>query len=114
LEDAAAAHDLDQLVEADLGFHRSLAAALDSDRLSAVFRTPVNKGRRRFRLPTPFTAGIRLAPLDPPVPKRAGGNDELVEADQPELVARVVVHDRPTEPRSGLSLSPSSTAREGP
>jgi DNA-binding GntR family transcriptional regulator len=39
LEDAAAAHDLDQLVEADLGFHRSLAAVLESDRLSAVFRT---------------------------------------------------------------------------
>jgi DNA-binding GntR family transcriptional regulator len=39
LEDAAAAHDLDQLVEADLGFHRSLAAVLESDRLSALFRT---------------------------------------------------------------------------
>jgi DNA-binding GntR family transcriptional regulator len=39
LEDAAAAHDLDELVEADLGFHRSLAAVLESDRLSALFRT---------------------------------------------------------------------------
>jgi DNA-binding GntR family transcriptional regulator len=39
LEDAAAAHDLDRLVEADMGFHRSLVAVLDSDRLSAVFRT---------------------------------------------------------------------------
>jgi DNA-binding GntR family transcriptional regulator len=39
LEEAAAAHDLDQLVEADLGFHRSLAAVLDSDRLAALFRT---------------------------------------------------------------------------
>jgi DNA-binding GntR family transcriptional regulator len=39
LEDAAAAHDLDQLVEADLGFHRSLAAVLESDRLAALFRT---------------------------------------------------------------------------
>ncbi len=39
LEDAAAAHDLDHLVEADLGFHRSLAAVLESDRLSALFRT---------------------------------------------------------------------------
>lgn len=39
LEDAAAAHDLDQLVEADLGFHRSLAGVLESDRLAALFRT---------------------------------------------------------------------------
>jgi DNA-binding GntR family transcriptional regulator len=39
LEHAAAAHDLDQLVEADLGFHRSLAAVLESDRLAALFRT---------------------------------------------------------------------------
>lgn len=39
LEDAAAAHDLDQLVEADLGFHRALAAVLESDRLTALFRT---------------------------------------------------------------------------
>lgn len=38
LEDAAAAHDLDRLVEADLGFHRSLAAVLESDRLGALFR----------------------------------------------------------------------------
>lgn len=39
LEDAAAAQDLDQLVEADLGFHRLLAAMLESDRLAALFRT---------------------------------------------------------------------------
>jgi DNA-binding GntR family transcriptional regulator len=39
LEDAAAAHDLDKLVEADLGFHRSVAAVLESDRLLALFRT---------------------------------------------------------------------------
>ena len=39
MEDAEAAHDLDELVEADLGFHRSLAAVLESDRLSALFRT---------------------------------------------------------------------------
>jgi DNA-binding GntR family transcriptional regulator len=39
LEQAAAAHDLDRLVEADLGFHRSLAAVLESDRLLALFRT---------------------------------------------------------------------------
>lgn len=39
LEDAAAAHDLDRLVEADLGFHRSLASLLESDRLAALFRT---------------------------------------------------------------------------
>jgi DNA-binding GntR family transcriptional regulator len=39
LEAAAAAHDLDRLVEADLGFHRSLAGVLESDRLSALFRT---------------------------------------------------------------------------
>jgi DNA-binding GntR family transcriptional regulator len=39
LETAAAAHDLDGLVEADLAFHRSLAAVLESDRLLALFRT---------------------------------------------------------------------------
>jgi DNA-binding GntR family transcriptional regulator len=39
LEDAAAAHDLDKLVEADLAFHRSLAAVLESDRLASLFRT---------------------------------------------------------------------------
>ena len=39
LQDAAAARDLDQLVEADLGFHRSLAAVLESERLAALFRT---------------------------------------------------------------------------
>jgi len=39
LEDAAAAHDLDRLVEADLGFHRSLASVLESDRLAGLFRT---------------------------------------------------------------------------
>jgi hypothetical protein len=49
--------------------------------------------------PTPFTAGIRSAPLDPPVPEGAGGDDELVEADQSHLVAGVVVHDRPAIPR---------------
>ncbi len=36
--------------------------------------------------PTPFTAGIRLAPLDPPVPEGAGGDDESVEADQSHAV----------------------------
>lgn len=39
LEDAAAALDLDKLVEADLAFHRSLAAVLESDRLASLFRT---------------------------------------------------------------------------
>jgi len=37
LEEAAATHDLDQLVEADLGFHRSLASMLESERLAALF-----------------------------------------------------------------------------
>src|ERR1039458_646110 len=36
--------------------------------------------------PTPFTAGIRLFPLDPPVPEGAGGDDESVEADQSHAV----------------------------
>jgi DNA-binding GntR family transcriptional regulator len=50
LEDAAAAHDLDRLVEADLGFHRSLAAGLESDRLSAVFRTIETQLRLAFSI----------------------------------------------------------------
>jgi DNA-binding GntR family transcriptional regulator len=50
LEDAAAAHDLDELVEADLGFHRSLAAVLESDRLSAVFRTIESQLRLAFSI----------------------------------------------------------------
>jgi DNA-binding GntR family transcriptional regulator len=50
LEDAAAAHDLDQLVEADLGFHRSLAAVLESDRLSALFRTIETQLRLAFSI----------------------------------------------------------------
>jgi DNA-binding GntR family transcriptional regulator len=50
LEDAAAAHDLDQLVEADLGFHRSLAAVLESDRLSGLFRTIETQLRLAFSI----------------------------------------------------------------
>jgi DNA-binding GntR family transcriptional regulator len=50
LEDAAAAHDLDQLVEADLGFHRSLAAVLESDRLAALFRTIETQLRLAFSI----------------------------------------------------------------
>jgi DNA-binding GntR family transcriptional regulator len=50
LEDAAAAHDLDQLVEADLGFHRSLAALLESDRLAALFRTIETQLRLAFSI----------------------------------------------------------------
>jgi DNA-binding GntR family transcriptional regulator len=50
LEAAAAAHDLDQLVEADLGFHRSLAAVLESDRLTALFRTIETQLRLAFSI----------------------------------------------------------------
>jgi DNA-binding GntR family transcriptional regulator len=50
LEAAAAAHDLDKLVEADLGFHRSLAAVLESDRLSALFRTIETQLRLAFSI----------------------------------------------------------------
>jgi DNA-binding GntR family transcriptional regulator len=50
LEAAAAAHDLDRLVEADLGFHRSLAAVLDSDRLAAVFQTIETQLRLAFSI----------------------------------------------------------------
>lgn len=50
LEDAAAAHDLDQLVDADLGFHRSLAAVLESDRLAALFRTIEGQLRLAFSI----------------------------------------------------------------
>jgi DNA-binding GntR family transcriptional regulator len=50
LEDAAAAHDLDQLVEADLGFHRSLAAVLESDRLSSLFRKIETQLRLAFSI----------------------------------------------------------------
>jgi DNA-binding GntR family transcriptional regulator len=50
LEDAAAAHDLDRLVEADLGFHRSLAAVLESDRLSVLFRTIETQLRLAFSI----------------------------------------------------------------
>ena len=39
LQEATEARDLDQLVEADLGFHRSLAEVLESERLAALFRT---------------------------------------------------------------------------
>lgn len=50
LEDAAAAHDLDQLVEADLAFHRSLAAVLESDRLASLFRTIETQLRLAFSI----------------------------------------------------------------
>jgi DNA-binding GntR family transcriptional regulator len=50
LEEAAAAHDLDRLVEADLGFPRSLAAVLESDRLSALFRTIETQLRLAFSI----------------------------------------------------------------
>jgi DNA-binding GntR family transcriptional regulator len=50
LEDAADAHDLDRLVEADLGFHRSLAAVLESDRLTALFRTIETQLRLAFSI----------------------------------------------------------------
>jgi DNA-binding GntR family transcriptional regulator len=50
LEDAAAAHDLDRLVQADLGFHRSLAAVLDSDRLAALFHTIETQLRLAFSI----------------------------------------------------------------
>jgi DNA-binding GntR family transcriptional regulator len=50
LEDAAATHDLDQLVEADLGFHRSLAAVLESERLLGLFRTIETQLRLAFSI----------------------------------------------------------------
>jgi DNA-binding GntR family transcriptional regulator len=50
LEGAAAAYDLDRLVEADLGFHRSLAAMLESDRLAALFRTIETQLRLAFSI----------------------------------------------------------------
>jgi DNA-binding GntR family transcriptional regulator len=46
LEDAAVAHDLDRLVEADLGFHRSLVAVLESD----LFRTIETQLRLAFSI----------------------------------------------------------------
>jgi DNA-binding GntR family transcriptional regulator len=50
LERAAEAHDLDELVEADLGFHRALASVLESDRLSALFRTIETQLRLAFSI----------------------------------------------------------------
>jgi DNA-binding GntR family transcriptional regulator len=50
LEGAATAHDLDRLVEADLGFHRSLASVLESDRLAALFRTIETQLRLAFSI----------------------------------------------------------------
>lgn len=50
LEEAAAAHDLDRLVEADLGFHRSLAAVLESDRLASLFHTIETQLRLAFSI----------------------------------------------------------------
>jgi DNA-binding GntR family transcriptional regulator len=50
LERAAAAHDLDELVEADLGFHRSLASVLESDRLAGLFRTIETQLRLAFSI----------------------------------------------------------------
>jgi DNA-binding GntR family transcriptional regulator len=50
LEDAAATHDLEQLVDADLGFHRSLVGMLESDRLSALFRTIETQLRLAFSI----------------------------------------------------------------
>jgi DNA-binding GntR family transcriptional regulator len=50
LEGAAAAHDLDLLVDADLGFHRSLAAVLESDRLARVFSTIETQLRLAFSI----------------------------------------------------------------
>ena len=50
LEDAASAHDLEQLVEADLGFHRCLAGVLGSDRLTALFRTIETQLRLAFSI----------------------------------------------------------------
>jgi DNA-binding GntR family transcriptional regulator len=50
LERAAAAHDLDGLVEADLGFHRSLASVLESDRLAWVYHTIETQLRLAFSI----------------------------------------------------------------
>jgi DNA-binding GntR family transcriptional regulator len=50
LDEAAAAHDLDRLVEADLGFHRSLAGVLESDRLAGVFHTIETQLRLAFSI----------------------------------------------------------------
>jgi DNA-binding GntR family transcriptional regulator len=50
LEQSAAAHDLDRLVEADLGFHRALASVLDSDRLARVFHTIETQLRLAFSI----------------------------------------------------------------
>ena len=50
LERAAGAHDLDGLVEADLGFHRSLAGMLESDRLAGLFHTIETQLRLAFAI----------------------------------------------------------------
>jgi DNA-binding GntR family transcriptional regulator len=50
LEQSAAAHDLDRLVEADLGFHRSLASVLESDRLERLFHTIETQLRLAFSI----------------------------------------------------------------
>lgn len=50
LEAAASARDLEQLVEADLAYHRSLAAVLESDRLATLFRTIETQLRLAFSI----------------------------------------------------------------
>jgi DNA-binding GntR family transcriptional regulator len=50
LEDAARARDPERLVDTDLAFHRSLAAVLGSDRLSALFRAIETQLRLAFSI----------------------------------------------------------------
>ena len=57
------------------------------DKPAVTLETPRDlDGSPAHGSPTPFTAGIRLAPLDPPVPEGAGGDDESVEVDQSHAV----------------------------
>jgi DNA-binding GntR family transcriptional regulator len=50
LDEAAAAHDLDRLVEVDLAFHRALAGVLESDRLAGLFHTIESQLRLAFSI----------------------------------------------------------------
>ena len=50
LEEAASARGLEPLVEADLGYHRCLAGVLESDRLTALFRTIETQLRLAFSI----------------------------------------------------------------
>jgi DNA-binding GntR family transcriptional regulator len=112
LADAAAAHDLDRLVEADLGFHRSLAAVLESDRLTVLFRTIETQLRLAFSIVA--FADREYEQPEPLVEEHRRLHDLVISGDVPAAKDALRAHLAKYETRLVAVLREQESALEEP